>query len=433
MKTINIALLGFGTVGSGVAETIKRNSQMMAEQLGCQLKITYVLVRHPDKYKNVPLLEGVHLTSSFEEIMADPDIGIVVEVMGGIHPAKEYIFEALNHKMSVVSANKDVVALFGPEIMHTAMENHVNFSCEASVGGGIPILRPLHDSLAANEIESIVGIVNGTTNFILSSMDEEGVSYSDALRVAQKKGFAEADPTNDVCGYDAARKLAILASIGFRANVTFDDVLVEGIEKISQKDVQYASEMGYAIKLLAVGTRQDNGIALNVYPAFVPRTHPLASVNGSYNAIYVTGNIVDDVMFYGRGAGSLPTASAVMADVISTAKHIMNGSTGTGMMLTETKRIPFYSSLKLKNSYYFRLIVDDVTGVLSLIASAYADHDISIKEVVQKSRFEDAAELMIITQDTPRENIIQVEKALQVLPCMRQVANIVRVMNDDRE
>ena len=433
MKTINIALLGFGTVGSGVAETIKRNSQMMAEQLGCQLKITYVLVRHPDKYKNVPLLEGVHLTSSFEEIMADPDIGIVVEVMGGIHPAKEYIFEALNHKMSVVSANKDVVALFGPEIMHTAMEHHVNFSCEASVGGGIPILRPLHDSLAANEIESIVGIVNGTTNFILSSMDEEGVSYSDALRVAQKKGFAEADPTNDVCGYDAARKLAILASIGFRANVTFDDVLVEGIEKISQKDVQYASEMGYAIKLLAVGTRQDNGIALNVYPAFVPRTHPLASVKGSYNAIYVTGNIVDDVMFYGRGAGSLPTASAVMADVISTAKHIMNGSTGTGMMLTETKRIPFYSSLKLKNSYYFRLIVDDVTGVLSQIASAYADHDISIKEVVQKSRFEDAAELMIITQDTPRENIIQVEKALQVLPCMRQVANIVRVMNDDRE
>lgn len=433
MKTINIALLGFGTVGSGVAETIKRNSQMMAEQLGCQLKITYVLVRHPDKYKNVPLLEGVHLTSSFEEIMADPDIGIVVEVMGGIHPAKEYIFEALNHKMSVVSANKDVVALFGPEIMHTAVENHVNFSCEASVGGGIPILRPLHDSLAANEIESIVGIVNGTTNFILSSMDEEGVSYSDALRVAQKKGFAEADPTNDVCGYDAARKLAILASIGFRANVTFDDVLVEGIEKISQKDVQYASEMGYAIKLLAVGTRQDNGIALNVYPAFVPRTHPLASVKGSYNAIYVTGNIVDDVMFYGRGAGSLPTASAVMADVISTAKHIMNGSTGTGMMLTETKRIPFYSSLKLKNSYYFRLIVDDVTGVLSQIASAYADHEISIKEVVQKSRFEDAAELMIITQDTPRENIIQVEKALQVLPCMRQVANIVRVMNDDRE
>ncbi len=433
MKNINVALLGFGTVGSGVAEAIRKNSRIMEDSIGCHFTISHVLVRHPEKYRDMDLLQGIHLTSSFDDIIADSSIDIIIEVMGGIHPAKEYIFEALNHHINVVSANKDLVALFGPEIMHTAMENHVNFSCEASVGGGIPILRPLHDSLAANEIESIVGIVNGTTNFILSNMDDSGVSYGDALRVAQKKGYAEADPTNDVAGYDAARKLAILASIGFHANVTFDDVLVEGIEKISQNDVQYASEMGYTIKLLAVAIRQENGIALNVYPAFVPRSHPLASVKGSYNAIYVIGNIVDDVMFYGKGAGSLPTASAVMGDVISTAKHILNHSTGTGMMLTETKRIPFYSSLKLENSYYFRLIVDDVTGVLSQIASAYADNDISIKEVVQKSRIEDAAELMIITEKTPRENIIHVEKALQVLPCMRQVANVVRVMEDDRK
>lgn len=433
MKNINVALLGFGTVGSGVAEAIRKNSRIMEDSIGCHFTISHVLVRHPEKYRDMDLLQGIHLTSSFDDIIADSSIDIIIEVMGGIHPAKEYIFEALNHHINVVSANKDLVALFGPEIMHTAMENHVNFSCEASVGGGIPILRPLHDSLAANEIESIVGIVNGTTNFILSNMDDSGVSYGDALRVAQKKGYAEADPTNDVAGYDAARKLAILASIGFHANVTFDDVLVEGIEKISQNDVQYASEMGYTIKLLAVAIRQENGIALNVYPAFVPRSHPLASVKGSYNAIYATGNIVDDVMFYGKGAGSLPTASAVMGDVISTAKHILNHSTGTGMMLTETKRIPFYSSLKLENSYYFRLIVDDVTGVLSQIASAYADNDISIKEVVQKSRIEDAAELMIITEKTPRENIIHVEKALQVLPCMRQVANVVRVMEDDRK
>ena len=433
MKNINVALLGFGTVGSGVAEAIRKNSRIMEDSIGCHFTISHVLVRHPEKYRDMDLLQGIHLTSSFDDIIADSSIDIIIEVMGGIHPAKEYIFEALNHHINVVSANKDLVALFGPEIMHTAMENHVNFSCEASVGGGIPILRPLHDSLAANEIESIVGIVNGTTNFILSNMDDSGVSYGDALRVAQKKGYAEADPTNDVAGYDAARKLAILASIGFHANVTFDDVLVEGIEKISQNDVQYASEMGYTIKLLAVAIRQENGIALNVYPAFVPRSHPLAYVKGSYNAIYVTGNIVDDVMFYGKGAGSLPTASAVMGDVISTAKHILNHSTGTGMMLTETKRIPFYSSLKLENSYYFRLIVDDVTGVLSQIASAYADNDISIKEVVQKSRIEDAAELMIITEKTPRENIIHVEKALQVLPCMRQVANVVRVMEDDRK
>lgn len=432
-KQINIALLGFGTVGSGVAETIKRNGKLIEEQIGVTIQISRVLVRNIEKYRDNPLLKEVQLTNSFADIVNDSAIDIVVEVMGGIHPAKEYIFDSLNHGKNVVSANKDLVALFGPEIIHTAMENHVNFSCEASVGGGIPVLMPLHDSLAANEIESIVGIVNGTTNFILTSMEEEGLSYSDALRMAQKKGFAEADPTNDVCGYDAARKLAILASIGFRANVTFDDVLVEGIEKISLNDITYAREMGYVIKLLAVASRQENGIALNVYPAFVPKTHPLASIKGSYNAVYVTGNIVGNVMFYGRGAGSLPTASAVMGDVISTAKHILNHSSGTGMMLTETKRIPFYSSLKLNNSYYFRLIVDDVCGVLSQIASAYADNEISIKEVVQKSRIGDAAELMIITEATPRENIIHVEKALQVLPCMRQVANIVRVMENGTE
>lgn len=431
MKNINIALLGFGTVGSGVAETISKNQKIIAESNGFSFNIIHVLVRHPENYRDLDLLKDVHVTNSFEEIISDDSIDIMVEVMGGIHPAKEYIFEALKHHINVVSANKDLVALFGPEIMHTAMENHVNFSCEASVGGGIPILRPLHDSLAANQIESILGILNGTTNFILSNMADAGISYNDALRVAQKKGYAEADPTNDVAGYDSARKLAILSSIGFHANVTFDDVLVEGIEKITQNDIQYASELGYTIKLLSVALRQENGIALNVYPAFIPRNHPLAAVKGAYNAIYVKGNIVDDVMFYGKGAGSLPTASAVMGDVISNAKHIINHTTGTGMMLTETKRIPFYSSLKLEDSYYFRLIVDDVTGVLSQIASAYADNDISIKEVVQKRRIEDAAELMIITEKTPRENIIHVEKSLQVLPCMREVANIIRVMEND--
>lgn len=240
-------------------------------------------------------------------------------------------------------------------------------------------------------------------------MTDTGESYETALKEAQNKGFAEADPTNDVCGYDAARKLAILASIGFRANVTFDDVLVEGIEKIAQEDVTYAREMGYVIKLLAVALRQESGIALNVYPAFVPESHPLASVKGAYNAIYVVGNAVDDVMFYGKGAGALPTGSAVLGDIISTAKHIRNGSTGTGMILTDIRRIPFYSSLKLRDSYYVRLIVDDETGVLSSIARVFADNHISINEVVQKRRFEKYAELMLIVDSSPRENIIRVE------------------------
>lgn len=429
MEEINIAFLGFGTVGSGTAEALARNREFIEEQLGCAVRVKSVLVRNPAKYAEHALLEGVRLTGDFQDILDDPEIQIVIEVMGGIHPAKEYIYQALQHGKNVVSANKDLVALYGPEIIQIALMNHVNFSCEASVGGGIPILMPLHDSLAGNQIEKIIGIVNGTTNYILTSMTDTGESYETALKEAQDKGFAEADPTNDVCGYDAARKLAILASIGFRANVTFDDVLVEGIEKIAQEDVTYAREMGYVIKLLAVALRQESGIALNVYPAFVPESHPLASVKGAYNAIYVVGNAVDDVMFYGKGAGALPTGSAVLGDIISTAKHIRNGSTGTGMILTDIRRIPFYSSLKLRDSYYVRLIVDDETGVLSSIARVFADNHISINEVVQKRRFENYAELMLIVDSSPRENIIRVEKSLQLLPAVKEVANVIRVMD----
>lgn len=431
MKEINLALLGFGTVGSGVAVTIRENSRIIEEQLGCELVIKHVLVRNINKYKNNNLLKGVHLTDSFNDIIEDQSLDIIIEVMGGISPAKEYIFSALKKHISVVSANKDLVSLHGPEIIHMAIEKHVNFSCEASVGGGIPILMPLHQSLATNRIDSIVGILNGTTNYILTQMMETGQSYDEALKEAQAEGFAEADPTNDVCGFDAARKLAILSSIGFRANVTFEDVIVEGITKISPNDIKYAKEMGYTIKLLTVALRHDNGISLNVYPAFVPKNHPMASVQGSYNAIYVTGNIVDDVMFYGRGAGSLPTASAVMGDVINTAQHILNGTAGTGMIMTDIKRIPFYSSGKLKNLYYFRLIVEDITGVLAQIASVFSDNDVSIKEVVQKRKTEGAAELVIVTENTMRQNILRVEKSLKVLPCMREVANIIRVMGNE--
>lgn len=431
MKEINLALLGFGTVGSGVAVTIRENSRIIEEQLGCKLVIKHVLIRNINKYKNNNLLKGIHLTDSFNDIIEDQSLDIIIEVMGGISPAKEYIFSALKKHISVVSANKDLVSLHGPEIIHMAIEKHVNFSCEASVGGGIPILMPLHQSLATNRIDSIVGILNGTTNYILTQMMETGQSYDEALKEAQAEGFAEADPTNDVCGFDAARKLAILSSIGFRANVTFEDVIVEGITKISPNDIKYAKEMGYTIKLLTVALRHDNGISLNVYPAFVPRNHPMASVQGSYNAIYVTGNIVDDVMFYGRGAGSLPTASAVMGDVINTAQHILNGTAGTGMIMTDIKRIPFYSSGKLKNLYYFRLIVEDITGVLAQIASVFSDNDVSIKEVVQKRKTEGAAELVIVTENTMRQNILRVEKSLKVLPCMREVANIIRVMGNE--
>ena len=433
MKDINIALLGFGTVGSGVAEAIRRNGEALSAEIGCRLHLKTVLVRNPEKYEHLEVLKDVRITTDFAEIEEDDSVSVIVEVMGGIAPAKDYIYASLRKGKNVVSANKDLVALYGPEIIRLAEKHHVNFSCEASVGGGIPILVPLHDSLAANRIDKILGIVNGTTNYILTQMTDTGESYENALAGAQEKGFAEADPTNDVCGYDAARKLAILASIGFRANATFDDVAVEGIEKITQQDVLYAKDMGYVIKLLAVATREEGGIALNVYPAFVPKAHPLASVKGSYNAIYVEGNIVGDVMFYGRGAGSLPTASAVMGDVIATAKHIVTNTQGIGMILTDTKPMSFYSSLKLRDSYYFRLIVNDATGVLASIAQALADQSISINEVVQKRRFENLAELMLIVEAAPRENINRVIQALSELPTVKEIANVIRVLSNGNE
>ena len=433
MKDINIALLGFGTVGSGVAEAIRRNGEALSAEIGCRLHLKTVLVRNSEKYEHLEVLKDVRVTTDFAEIEEDDSVSVIVEVMGGIDPAKDYIYASLRKGKNVVSANKDLVALYGPEIIRLAEKHHVNFSCEASVGGGIPILVPLHDSLAANRIDKILGIVNGTTNYILTQMTDTGESYENALAGAQEKGFAEADPTNDVCGYDAARKLAILASIGFRANATFDDVAVEGIEKITQQDVLYAKDMGYVIKLLAVATREEGGIALNVYPAFVPKAHPLASVKGSYNAIYVEGNIVGDVMFYGRGAGSLPTASAVMGDVIATAKHIVTNTQGIGMILTDTKPMSFYSSLKLRDSYYFRLIVNDATGVLASIAQALADQSISINEVVQKRRFENLAELMLIVEAAPRENINRVIQALSELPTVKEIANVIRVLPNGNE
>ncbi len=431
MKEINIALLGLGTVGYGFMETMRRNRKLIEQQLGYPVRIKWVLVRDPAKHADKELLPETKMTDSYEDILNDQSIDIIVEVMGGIHPAKEYILDALQRHVNVVSANKDLIALYGPEIIQLAVLNRVNFSCEASVCGGIPILRPLYQSLSANQIEKIIGIVNGTTNYILTRMTECNLSYEAALAEAQEKGFAESDPTNDVCGYDAARKLAILGSIGFRANVTFDDVIVEGIEKITHEDIEYASDMGYVVKLLAVGLRREEGISLGVYPAFVPKDHPLASVHGSYNAIYVIGNIVDDIMFYGKGAGALPTASAVMGDVIDTAHHIIDRSTGTEMIMTNMSRIPFYSSQHLKDPYYLRLIVDNATGVLAEISRAFADNDISIKAVVQKGQHGDSAELVLVTEPSPRENIVKMGKAIAALPCVRSTANVIRVLEEE--
>lgn len=319
-KMVKAALLGLGTVGSGVYKLIQEQQEEMANKAGAPIEIEAVLVH--DIHKKREGIDPALLTDRWEDIINNEEIEIVIEVMGGIEPAKTMILEALNSGKSVVTANKDLVAEYGGGLLDAADNNGVDFLFEAAVGGGIPIIRPLKQCLAANEIDEVVGIVNGTTNYILTKMAEEGMDFEEALAKATELGYAEADPTADIEGLDAGRKIAILASIAFHSRVVFSDVYTEGITKITSKDITYAKELGYAIKLLAAARNTPEGIEAAVYPMLLPKQHPLAAVRDSFNAVFVHGDAVDDAMFYGRGAGQMPTASAVMGDVIDVVRNI---------------------------------------------------------------------------------------------------------------
>ena len=324
-KVIKAALLGLGTVGTGVYKVLKNQEEEMEQKIGASVAVKKILVRNLKKAA-AKIPEPELLTNSWQEILEDESIEIVIEVMGGIHPAKEYITQALCAGKHVVTANKDLVASFGGELLDCAAEHHCDFLFEASVAGGIPIIRPLKQCLAGNHISEVVGIVNGTTNFILTKMTQEHMEFADALALATRLGYAEADPTADIQGYDAGRKVAIMASIAFNSRVTFEDVATEGITHISSKDIRYAKELGCVIKLLGVAKNTGDGIEVKVQPMLVPEGHPLASVNDSFNAVFVHGDAVDDAMFYGRGAGELPTASAI---VLIAVNKIVGFSSGT--------------------------------------------------------------------------------------------------------
>lgn len=318
MNTIKVAILGLGTVGTGVYKLIQKRADVMERTAGAKLEVKKILVRNMQKKR-----EGVEqelLTDNWKEILEDDEISVVIEVMGGLEPAKTMILEALEAGKNVVSANKDLIAEEGHVLLDTAQKNQVDFLFEAAVAGGIPIIRPLKQCLAANDISEIVGIVNGTTNYILTKMTEEGMDFADALKKAQELGFAEADPTADVEGLDAGRKVAIMASIAFHSRVVFFNVHTEGITKITARDIAYAKEFDSVIKLLGVAHNTENGIEVGVYPMMIRKEHPLASVRDSFNAVFVHGDAVDDAMFYGRGAGEFPTASAVMGDVIDVVR-----------------------------------------------------------------------------------------------------------------
>ena len=319
-KVINAALLGLGTVGTGVYKVLKNQEEEMTAKIGCKVKIRKILVRNLEKAAG-KVDDPAVLTNSWEDIKADPSIDIIIELIGGIEPARTYILDALHAGKHVVTANKDLIAVHGKELMDTARASHVDFLFEAAVAGGIPIIRPLKQCLAGNHMSEVMGIVNGTTNFILTKMSQENMEFKDALALATELGYAEADPTADIDGLDAGRKVAILASVAFNSRVVFDDVYIEGITKISAKDIRYAKEMGCAIKLLGVARNTESGVEAYVCPMLIPNDHPLATVNDSYNAVFVHGDAVEDAMFFGRGAGELPTASAVVGDIIDCVKH----------------------------------------------------------------------------------------------------------------
>ena len=349
-----IALLGMGTVGGGVYEIIERQKEEMPFKIGAALEVVKVLVRNKAKYAD--RIPAEKLTDVWEDVIGDDSIDIVVEVMGGIEPARTYIKAALEKGKHVVTANKDLMAMHGHELLELAGEHHCDLLFEAAVAGGIPIIRPLKQCLAGNNITEIMGIINGTTNFILTKMKEDGMDFGEALQLATDLGYAEADPTADIEGYDAGRKLAIMASIAFHTSVTFDDVFTEGITKITAKDMRYAKEMGCSIKLLGIAKNTETGIEVKVHPTMIPENHPLAAVNDSFNAVFVHGDAVDDAMFYGRGAGALPTGSAVVGDIMDVARNMLfhcNGRIGCSCY----KNLPIKQIGDTTSRYYIRMQV----------------------------------------------------------------------------
>ena len=427
MKTIKIALLGFGTVSQGTFNLLQDNVELIKNRSGVNIEISKIFVRNPDKYSNITLPSTAQYVTNIDDVMNDESIDIVVELLGGTTFAKECVEAALKHGKSVVTANKDLLAEAGPYLFDLAYKNNVDLRFEASVLGGIPIIRTLYESLGGNRITELVGIMNGTTNFILSKMTDEGLSYSDVLKEAQDLGYAEADPTADVEGLDAARKLAILASISFNRRIFFEDVTVEGITKIDTEDISFGKEFGYNIKLIGIAKESSKGLSLNVYPAFVPLTHPLASVRGSYNAIYIKGNGIDDAMFYGRGAGSLPTGSSVVSDIMEVAKNVAFESTGRLKPFNfDQKNI--YSPGKIQSSYYMRLAVDNKTGVLAKIATKLAEQKISVLSIVQRNKNPETAVLAIVTSKCPHSYILNLIDSFNSLRSVKEVSSVIRIM-----
>lgn len=400
---VKVGLVGTGTVGGGCLDILRNHKEEFKRHFGIDIELTRVCSRQPEVAESYGLSDI--FTTDFHEVIEDPEVDLVIELIGGTTFAKEVVIGALQNGKSVVTANKALMASCGEEVMSLVEEKGVEIAFEASVGGAIPIIVPLKHSLIANRIDSIMGIVNGTTNYMLTRMDEDGMSYEDALKEAQERGFAEADPTADVDGLDAAAKIAILASIAFNSRVTMNQVFTEGIRRISPVDLAMAHEMGYAVKLLAHAYRSDGGIDVRVHPTMIPESHQLATVNGVFNAIYTVGDAAGENMFFGEGAGAGPAASAVMGDVLEVARHLQMGIKPI-VGCTCTDELPILSVEDLHTKYYIRFVVADRSGVLASAADIFAKYDVSVKTVTQRGNAaRDDVDLVFVTHTAEERNV----------------------------
>ena len=388
---VNVAILGYGTVGSGVVEVLTKNKESINKRAGKKINLKYVLDLR--EFPGSPI-EDI-LTKDYEEILNDDSVQVIVEVMGGIEPAYTFVKKALLKGKSVVTSNKELVASHGAELLQISRDKNINFLFEASVGGGIPIIRPLNQSLTADEIYEITGILNGTTNFILSKMADQGLDFDTVLKEAQEKGYAERNPEADVEGFDACRKIAILSSLAFGMQVDFEDIHTEGITKITDIDMKYADKLGCDIKLLATSKKVDEKVYAMVSPMMIGKDHPLSNVNGVFNAIFVKGNVIGDVMFYGKGAGKLPTASAVVADVVDAVKHLERNI----VSFWSTKKMELMNLDNVVSKYFIRLVPDNVTTIRNQIADVFGE-----VEYIKVDKIEN--EIAFIT-DEDKEGILR--------------------------
>ena len=425
-KQIEIGILGLGVVGSGTVDLLQRNREEIERKIGLPLHIKRIAVRDLNKQRAVEVDRAL-LTNDPYEVLNDPDIDIVCELIGGVEPAREFVLHALERGKHIVTANKEMIAKAGHGLMEAASRQNLDFQFEGSVAGGIPIIQPMKNALAGNQVQEVMGIINGTTNYILTKMTHDHADFDAVLKEAQAHGYAEADPTSDIEGYDAQYKIAILASIAFTSRVHVADVHVEGITRVSRADIEYADELGYIVKLLGIAKRVGGDrMQVRVHPALLPKEHPLAATHDVYNAIMVKGDSVGDVMFYGRGAGAGPTGSAVVGDIIDVCRNLRCGSTGrVSCTCFEQKTVQHIDEVVTR--HYILMEVQDRPMVLSAIAGVFGDYDINIEAMVQKTIQGKQTDIVWVMHEAPGRNIRQALAIIAGLPVVIEVSNWMRV------